>query len=147
MKFTTSIAALLLAISAAAMEVSERGVTGWGGDYPTLPSDMTITEAASKCGDQAQLSCCNKAKRTGDVTDMGGLLKNALGGGSGNSPVEIFDQCSKLDVKVAVLAVPIHDILNQECKQNVACCQSNPGDASGNLLGADLACVALGSVL
>jgi hypothetical protein len=102
MKFTTSIAALLLAVSAAAMEVSpvsSRGLTNWGGDYPTLPVGMTVSEAAAKCGDQAQLSCCNKAKRTGDVTDMGGLVKNALGGGSGNSIAEIFDQCSKLDVQ------------------------------------------------
>lgn len=148
MKFTTSIAAILLAVSAAAMEVSSRGVTNWGGDYPTLPGDMTVSEAAAKCGDQAQLSCCNHAVRSGDVTDMGGILKNALGGGSGNNIVEIFDQCSKLDVQgklslsvvvyvggtvliqtVAILAIPVQDALNQRCKQNVACCQSNPGDA------------------
>ncbi|RHZ49720.1 hypothetical protein CDV55_102907 [Aspergillus turcosus] len=147
MKFTTSIAAVLLAVSAAAMEVSSRGVTNWGGDYPTLPGDMTVSEAAAKCGDQAQLSCCNHAVRSGDVTDMGGILKNALGGGSGNDIVEIFDQCSKLDVQVAILAIPIQDALNQRCKQNVACCQANEGDASDNLLGVDLACVALGSVL
>jgi hypothetical protein len=99
MQFTTGIAALLLAVSAAAMEAGGGKEKGWGGDYPPIPSDMTIKEAAKKCGDQAQLSCCNKAIRSGDVTDIGGALKNVIGGGSGTSGLEIFDQCSKLDVQ------------------------------------------------
>ncbi|GFF57129.1 hydrophobin [Aspergillus udagawae] len=147
MQFTTGIAALLLAVSAAAMEAGGGKEKGWGGYYPPIPSDMTIQEAAKKCGDQAQLSCCNKAIRSGDVTDIGGTLKNVIGGGSGTSGLEIFDQCSKLDVQIAILAIPIEDILNQQCKQNVACCMDNPADADGDLIGVGLACIALGSLL
>ncbi|RHZ43562.1 hydrophobin family protein [Aspergillus thermomutatus] len=146
MKFTTSIAALLCAVSATAMAVREYS------DYPVLPSSMTVSEAAAKCGNQAQLSCCNKAIRSGDTTDIdegiaAGLLKNVIGGGSGNQGVELFDQCSKLDAQVAVLGIPIQDLLNQQCKQNVACCQSSGADASDDLVGLGLPCIALGSVL
>ncbi|GFF26526.1 hydrophobin [Aspergillus udagawae] len=147
MQFTTGIAALLLAVSAAAMEAGGEKEKGWGGHYPPIPSDMTIKEATRKCGDQAQLSCCNKAIRSGDVTDIGGALKNVIGGGSGNSGLEIFDQCSKLDVQIAILAIPIEDILDKQCKQNVACCMENPASADGDLIGVGLACIALGNLL
>lgn len=69
-----------------------------------VPSGMTVQEAQSKCGDQAQLSCCNKATYAGDTTDVnsglgGGLLSNLIGSGSGADGAGIFDQCSKLDLQ------------------------------------------------
>ena len=69
-----------------------------------VPTGMTVKEAQSKCGDQAQLSCCNKATYAGDTTDVnsglgGGLLSNLIGSGSGADGVGIFDQCSKLDAQ------------------------------------------------
>lgn len=69
-----------------------------------VPNGMTVKEAQSKCGDQAQLSCCNKATYAGDTTDVnsglgGGLLSNLIGSGSGADGVGIFDQCSKLDLQ------------------------------------------------
>ncbi|EAW25159.1 hydrophobin family protein [Aspergillus fischeri NRRL 181] len=142
MKLITTIAALLLAVTAEA-----GGKKGWGGDYPPIPSDMTVKEAAKKCGDQAQLSCCNKAIRAGDKTDIGGALKNIIGGGSGNQGVEIFDQCSHLGVQIPIIAIAVQNILNEECHQNVACCQTNPGSASNDLIGVELACIALGNLL
>ncbi|GIK03392.1 hypothetical protein Aspvir_007461 [Aspergillus viridinutans] len=150
MKFTTGIAALLLAVSAAAMEAMEAGgkkEKGWGGHYPPIPSDMTVKEAAKKCGDQAQLSCCNRAIRAADDTDIGGTLKNVLGGGSGNTGLEIFDQCSHLDIQVAIIAITIQDILNRECQENVVCCMESPGDTSNDLLGLEIPCIALGNLL
>ena len=77
---------------------------------------MTVSQAQAKCGDQAQLSCCNKALYAGD--------------GSGGTGIELFDQCSKLDIQIPILiAIPIQDLVNQKCKQNIACCQTSPSDA------------------
>jgi hypothetical protein len=46
-----------------------------------------------------------------------------------------------------LIAVPLQDILDQRCKQNVACCANSPSTASNDLVGAGLPCVALGSIL
>lgn len=65
-----------------------------------VPHSMTVEQAQSKCGDQAQLSCCNKATYAGDTSDVNaGLLSNLIGAGSGAEGVGLFDQCSKLDVQ------------------------------------------------
>lgn len=69
-----------------------------------VPSGMTVKEAQAKCGDQAQLSCCNKAVYAKDTTDVNsnlgaGLLSNLIGSGSGADGVGIFDQCTKLDLQ------------------------------------------------
>ncbi|KAJ5223521.1 hypothetical protein N7468_008063 [Penicillium chermesinum] len=126
---------------------------GHGGIKWPVPEGMTVKEAQAKCGDQAQLSCCNKAVYAGDTTDVnsglaGGLLSNLIGTGSGADGAGIFDQCSKLDVQVALLiAVPVQDLINQRCKQNIACCANSPSTASNDLVGAGLPCVALGSIL
>jgi hypothetical protein len=71
---------------------------------PLLDPGMTIKEAARKCGDEAQLSCCGRAVKAGDVTSVdegigSGLLKSLAGGGSGISSILAFDQCSKLDAQ------------------------------------------------
>ncbi|KAJ5381747.1 Hydrophobin [Penicillium cataractarum] len=118
-----------------------------------VPSGMTVQEAQSKCGDQAQLSCCNKATYAGDTTDVNsslgsGLLSNLIGSGSGAEGAGIFDQCSKLDAAVPIaIGVSVQDLLNQKCKQNIACCANSPSDASNDLIGAALPCIALGSIL
>jgi hypothetical protein len=69
-----------------------------------VPDSMTVEQAQAKCGDQAQLSCCNKAVYAGDTTDvnsgaLGGVLSNLIGSGSGASGLGVFDQCSKLDAQ------------------------------------------------
>lgn len=68
-----------------------------------VPHTMTVEQAQSKCGDQAQLSCCNKATYAGDTTDVNsglasGVLSHLIGTGSGAHGLGIFDQCSKLDI-------------------------------------------------
>ncbi|GAQ11774.1 hydrophobin [Aspergillus lentulus] len=118
---------------------------------PLLDPGMTIKEAARKCGDEAQLSCCGRVVKAGDVTSVdegigSGLLSNLAGGGSGISSILAFDQCSKLDAQIAVLIVPVQNLLNQHCKQNVACCQKNPADSSSSGIAASLPCIALGSI-
>jgi hypothetical protein len=100
-----------------------------------VPDDMTVKQAQAKCGDQAQLSCCNKATYAGDTTDvnsgmLGGTLSNLIGSGSGADGLGLFDQCSKLDLQIPILiAIPIQDLINQKCKQNIACCQNSPSSA------------------
>lgn len=69
-----------------------------------VPESMTVKQAQAKCGDQAQLSCCNKATYAGDTTDvnsgmLGGALSNLIGAGSGAAGLGLFDQCSKLDLQ------------------------------------------------
>jgi hypothetical protein len=69
-----------------------------------VPDSMTIKEAQAKCGDQAQLSCCNHATYAGDTTDvnsgiLAGTLSHIAGTGSGASGLGLFDQCSQLDVQ------------------------------------------------
>nr|6GCJ_A Chain A, Hydrophobin [Aspergillus fumigatus A1163] len=117
-----------------------------------VPDDITVKQATEKCGDQAQLSCCNKATYAGDVTDidegiLAGTLKNLIGGGSGTEGLGLFNQCSKLDLQIPIIGIPIQDLVNQKCKQNIACCQNSPSDASGSLIGLGLPCIALGSIL
>lgn len=100
----------------------------------TVPDNMTVKQAQAKCGDQAQLSCCNKAVYAGDTTDinsgiLGGTLSNLIGSGSGASGLGLFDQCSKLDLQIPIIGIPIQDLINQKCKQNIACCQNSPSSA------------------
>lgn len=66
------------------------------------PKGMTVTEASRKCGDQAQLSCCQKASKAGDTTNVhegGGQLSGVLGAGSASEGASLFSQCSKLDAQ------------------------------------------------
>lgn len=109
-----SLTAVVLAISTLAAAAphenvparSSNGLRGQDSDHIRwhVPHGMTVKEAQSKCGDQAQLSCCNKATYAGDTTDVnsglaGGVLSNLIGSGSGADGAGIFDQCSKLDIQ------------------------------------------------
>jgi hypothetical protein len=146
MQFTIS-AVLALAATVAALppvgpssaggEGNANGVANKGNTnvrFP-VPDDMTVKQAQAKCGDQAQLSCCNKATYAGDTTDvnsgmLGGTLSNLIGSGSGADGLGLFDQCSKLDLQIPIIiAIPIQDLINQKCKQNIACCQNSPSSA------------------
>ncbi|KAJ5804085.1 fungal hydrophobin [Penicillium psychrosexuale] len=157
MQFTLSAVVLALAGFSAAMpaENMNNGLQHQNGGAPRfpVPDSLTVQQAQSKCGDQAQLSCCNKATYAGDTTDINsgiltGTLSNLIGSGSGASGLGVFDQCSKLDLQVPVLiGVGVQDLLNQQCKQNIACCANSPSTASNDLVGAGLPCVALGSIL
>ncbi|KAJ5776983.1 hypothetical protein N7520_000229 [Penicillium odoratum] len=118
-----------------------------------VPDNMTVKQAQAKCGDQAQLSCCNKAVYAGDTTDvnsgmLGGALGNLVGGGSASEGLGLFNQCSKLDLQIPlIIAIPVQDLVNQKCKQNIACCQNSPSSANSDLIGLGLPCIALGSIL
>lgn len=122
-----------------------------------VPSSMTASEVQSKCGDQTQLSCDNKATYAGDTTNVnsglgGDLFSNLIGSGSRAGRAGIVDQCSKLDLqsmysssttlisKVVMIpvpitiAVPIQDLINQRCKQNIACFANSHSDAVSSSL-------------
>ncbi|KAL4795183.1 hypothetical protein BDV19DRAFT_379072 [Aspergillus venezuelensis] len=114
-----------------------------------VPDGVTVKEASAKCGDKAQLSCCNNAKYGGDTTEVfdglgAGLLSDILGAGSASDGLGVFDECSKVDISVLI---GVEDLINQQCKQNIACCAASPGSADEDLVGATLPCIALGSIL
>ncbi|KAL4871851.1 hypothetical protein BDV12DRAFT_194001 [Aspergillus spectabilis] len=143
MKFAITLAILTFLASSNALPSPETNQVR----FP-IPNTMTIEEGSSKCGDQAELSCCNKATYAGDTTKVSdgiaaGLLSNLIGGGSGVDGLGLFSQCSKLNVRALI---GVGDILNRQCKQNIACCAKRH-EASHNLIGASLPCVALGSIL
>ncbi|KAL2822097.1 hypothetical protein BJX63DRAFT_427442 [Aspergillus granulosus] len=144
MKFAFGIAALSLFAAASAMPNpgAQKDVK-----FP-IPDSMTVKQGSAKCGDQAQLSCCNDVRYGGDTTVVAegvaaGLLSNLLGSGSAAQGLGAFTGCSKLPI--AILGA--QDILNQQCKQNIACCANSPGSADGNVVGATLPCIALGSIV
>ncbi|KAJ5151494.1 uncharacterized protein N7482_010746 [Penicillium canariense] len=98
-----------------------------------VPDSMTVKQAQAKCGDQAQLSCCNHATWAGDTTDvnskiLAGTLSNLVGTGSGATGLGLFDQCSQVDVQVTALfgIIGVQDLLKKKCQQNIACCQNSP---------------------
>ncbi|KAL4926056.1 hydrophobin family protein [Aspergillus undulatus] len=155
MKFTIATAVAAFAATVAALppvvdsQAAGNGVGNKGNSnvkFP-VPDDITVKQGSDKCGDQAQLACCNKATYAGDTTDvsdgiLAGALSGLIGAGSGAEGLGLFDGCSKLDV------IPIiGDFLNQKCKQNIACCQNSGSNANGDLIGVGLPCVALGSIL
>ncbi|RAH64130.1 hydrophobin family protein [Aspergillus aculeatinus CBS 121060] len=157
MRFFAILAAATLATATAAVggpSARNLEVRAAEGDKPrySVPDDWTIEQGSAKCGNQAQLSCCNKATYAGDTTTiddgaLAGLLGNIAGTGSGSEGVGLFDQCSKLDLQIPIIGISAQDILNQQCKQNIACCQYSGADASDDLLGVALPCVALGSII
>ncbi|KAJ5832769.1 hypothetical protein N7474_001080 [Penicillium riverlandense] len=117
-----------------------------------VPDDMTVHQAQAKCGDQAQLSCCNKATFAGDTTDaengiLAGALSNLISGGSGSEGLGLFQQCSQLDLQVPIIGIPLQDLIKKKCQQNIACCQNSPSSASDDLIGLGLPCVALGALI
>ncbi|KAL4902388.1 hypothetical protein BDW74DRAFT_169580 [Aspergillus multicolor] len=156
MKFSIATAVVAFAASVAALppasgaQLAGNGVGNKGNSnvkFP-VPNDVTVKQASDKCGDQAELSCCNKATYAGDSTAvnsgiLSGALSGLIGAGSGAEGLGLFDECSKLDISV----IGIQDLVNQQCKQNIACCQNSGSSADGDLIGVALPCVALGSIL
>ncbi|KAL3487723.1 fungal hydrophobin-domain-containing protein [Aspergillus germanicus] len=157
MKFSIAAAVVAFAASVAALppapgaQLAGNGVGNKGNSnvkFP-VPDNVTVKQASDKCGDQAQLSCCNKATYAGDTTEvndglLAGTLSNLIGAGSGAEGLGLFDQCSKLDI---ALLIGVQDLINQQCKQNIACCQDSGSSADGDLIGIGLPCIALGSIL
>ena len=95
MQFFTT--ALVFAATALAMPHSE------GGSHVTFPVDdsTTLEQAQAKCGNDATVSCCNKATYTGDVNTanvgvLASVLQGAIGGGPGSEGLGLFGQCSDL---------------------------------------------------
>ncbi|KAI0157795.1 hypothetical protein GGR57DRAFT_500744 [Xylariaceae sp. FL1272] len=104
----------------------------------------TVAQANDVCGQDLDLSCCNKASQSGDSTNQsGGLLGGLLSGLLQNGDVALFDGCSKLDVAALI---GVDDLLNSQCKQTAACCQHSGTEQNG-LVNVGLPCVALGGLL
>ncbi|GLA22636.1 hypothetical protein AnigIFM63326_005110 [Aspergillus niger] len=105
MKFSITAAVLAFAATVVAMpggspSTGNGAGNGNGNDgnsqvrFP-VPGDMTVKQAEDKCGDQAQLSCCNKATYAGDSTNvdsglLAGTLSNLIGTGSGSEGLGLF---------------------------------------------------------
>lgn len=91
MKFSITAAIFAFAASVAAAP---------GGPHFPVPDDMTVKQAQTKCGDQAKLSCCNKANY-GDTTNVNpGVLSGLLQNLGGNGGLGLFDGCSELNLDI-----------------------------------------------
>lgn len=153
MRFTAITFAALASVAMA--QPSAR--TARGGPLFPAPAGMTVSQGQDTCGDQATLSCCNKATYAGDTTTYNdgiasGLLGNLLGAGSGSEGIGLADQCSKVDIEgmfhihilihericelmiVALTLVGLNDLLNTQCEQNVACCQDSDSSAVSHFI-------------
>ncbi|KAJ5578795.1 conidial hydrophobin Hyp1/RodA [Penicillium hispanicum] len=128
------------------------------GDGPVkfpVQKGTTLQQAQAKCGNDAKVNCCNKATYTHDVTTtdkglLAGVLQNALGGGPGGDGLGLFGQCNDISANVPVLNVVgggIDQLVEQKCKQNIACCQNDGAQANGDIVGVAVPCVALGSLI
>ncbi|KAJ5167553.1 conidial hydrophobin Hyp1/RodA [Penicillium canariense] len=154
MQFFTS--ALLFAAAAMALPQSGDGVASQGDNikFP-VKQGTTFEQANAKCGNDAKVSCCNKATYTHDIVTensgpLAGVLQTALGGGPGGDGLGLFGQCNDLNLNVPVVnLVPtnLQGLVEQKCKQNIACCQNNHAEANNNVVGLAVPCVALGSLL
>ncbi|KAJ5786948.1 conidial hydrophobin Hyp1/RodA [Penicillium pulvis] len=143
MKFFAT--ALLLAATAVALPQP-----GSDGNIQSIPKGMTVSQAQAKCGDNAKVNCCNKYTTNKDITTnnsgpLSGALQSALAQGLG-----IGEGCNDLSVNVPVLNIVgggIDQLVEQKCKQNIACCQNDGSSADNNLVGVALPCVALGGII
>lgn len=97
MQFTFGALGALMAATAFALPSDELAQQRQGNILHPAPDGMTVEEASQKCGDKAQLSCCNDATYTGDDTQVGGgPISDALGAGPGSQGVGLFSGCSEL---------------------------------------------------
>ncbi|GKZ31495.1 hypothetical protein AbraIFM66950_012162 [Aspergillus brasiliensis] len=145
MKFTAAAALALASVVVAQPSVRGRGVT-----HIPAPAGMTVSDGADSCGNNAKLSCCNKATYAGDSTNvdsgfLSGLLSNLVGAGSGSQGLGLADDCSPLDLQALDL-IGLQDLLNNQCTQTAACCQNSGSDVEDNVIGLGLPCIALGSL-
>ncbi|KAJ5948391.1 conidial hydrophobin Hyp1/RodA [Penicillium verhagenii] len=148
MKFITT--ALIFAATAVALPQS-----GSDGNIFPVSNGMTVEQAQAKCGNNSTVSCCKKTTYTKDITTsnngpLAGVLQSALGGGPGGDGLGLFGQCNDLSLNIPVLNVVgggVDQLINQKCKQNIACCQNTESNADGDLIGVAIPCVALGSLI
>ncbi|KAJ5925768.1 conidial hydrophobin Hyp1/RodA [Penicillium verhagenii] len=153
MKFIPTV----LVLAATAVALPQHG--GDGNIFP-VSNGMTVEQAQAKCGNDATVSCCNKTTYSKDITTsnngpLAGVLQSALGGGPGGNGLGLFGQCNDLSLNSVSLSLPvlnvvgggIDQLINQKCKQNIACCQNTESNANGDLIGVAIPCVALGSLI
>ncbi|KAI0095857.1 hypothetical protein F4814DRAFT_435185 [Daldinia grandis] len=141
MQFTI-IAALTMAIGA--LGAPQLGGFPNGNRVPPPNGDLTVGQAGDTCGSDLDLSCCDKVDQSGDAINTAeGILAGLLEGGLADQAVGLFQGCSKLNVAALI---GIDDLLNNQCKQNPACCQHSGMEQEG-LVNLGLPCVALGSVI
>jgi hypothetical protein len=67
----------------------------------SISGQTTMAQGKNACGNDAKLSCCNKATYTHDINTantgpLAGVLANALGGGPGGDGLGLFEQCQDL---------------------------------------------------
>jgi hypothetical protein len=88
--------------------------------YPPV-ADITISEADDACGNNLELSCCNK--ETDQAADHGNVRENPGVVGGVLDGLSLFDQCSQLSVATLI---GVQDLLKFHCTGKVACCQRSP---------------------
>ncbi|KAF3905052.1 Hydrophobin [Arthrobotrys entomopaga] len=143
MQFTKIFA--LFALTGAGLAVPA-GLGGVGALVPSFPAPqgVTVNQAATTCGQDMSLSCCNDVDLSQDASSQAaGLLGLQLKDVLGN--VGLFGKCNDISIPVLNI-IPVNNLLNNKCKQNVACCQ-NSGTTQNGLLNVGLPCVALSSLI
>ncbi|RYP79367.1 hypothetical protein DL769_002991 [Monosporascus sp. CRB-8-3] len=109
-----------------------------------IPRGITVREAGDVCGQNMVLNCCNEIDTSGDSTNVAsGLLAGLLQGVLQDGELGLFNGCSDLSVTGLI---GVSDLLNEQCTQNVACCQDNDIHQDG-LVNVGLPCVAIGGIL
>ncbi|OGM40301.1 hydrophobin [Aspergillus bombycis] len=144
--------AAVLALATAVAALPPAAGTGAGQEvgnaknqFP-LPADLTTKQAAEKCGDQAELKCCNKVIKSGDFTQAeSGILNNLLDllNGKQGQGLGLLDECTNIPV------IPVIPILSpqKQCSQPISCCQNTKSSADGSVVGLALPCIALSSLV
>ncbi|EGX53192.1 hypothetical protein AOL_s00006g570 [Orbilia oligospora ATCC 24927] len=142
MQFST-----LFTVVALALSVSALPNTAAGGKEVVFPigNSVTMVEANKACGSNMKLNCCNDVDITKNAqSSAAGLLGLNLDRVLGK--VGILGKCNEISIPVVNL-VPINNLLNNKCKQNVACCQDSGNNQQSGLVNVGLPCIALSSLI
>lgn len=93
--------ALLFASIAVAIPSGEGVSNDVGNVKFPVDKKYTVRQAKSKCGNDADVSCCNKVIYTHDISDatsdrLADVIQTALSGGPGGDGLGLFSQCNPL---------------------------------------------------
>jgi hypothetical protein len=88
-------------ITAVLLAATAMALPGHPGSAAGQSSDNKVEDAVSKCGNGAQMSCCNKINKNQGVSQNNiGVLSNVLGA-IGSEGLGLGQGCTQLNIPVA----------------------------------------------
>jgi len=88
-------------IPAVLFAATAMALPGHGGSAAGQASDNKVEDAVAKCGNDAQMSCCNKINKNQGVSQNNiGVLSNVLGA-IGSEGLGLGQGCTQLDIPVS----------------------------------------------